>query len=275
MSTNEPRQTKAEKQAAARAAREAQSTTDAAAAERKKRLWQLGGIVVIAAAIIIAIVVATGGGSGSSSGTPSGTPNGVADVTSALDGIPQAGLVAGKPDAPYTFVEYGDLKCPACRGFDVNALPTILKDYVKTGKIKFEFRTLHFLDQQTPGINDSENAAKYAHAAGLQKKGISFVELWYFNQKPESEVYATPEYLNWLGAAIPGFDTAKATEDAKSKRWDAVLKKDADSAAGFGFNSTPSFLFGKTGGTLAPLQPAGDLSAPSSFTAIFDQALGK
>lgn len=275
MSTNEPRQTKSEKQAAARAARQQATQAGQSSADRNKRLWQLGGILVVAAAIIVAIVVATGGGSSSSSGTPSRTPNGVADVTSALDGIPQAGLVAGKPGAPYTFVEYGDLKCPACRGFDVNALPTILKDYVKTGKIKFEFRTLHFLDQLTPGTNDSENAAKYAHAAGLQKKGISFVELWYFNQKSESEVYATPEYLNWLGAAIPGFDTAKATEDAKSKRWDAVLKKDADSAAGFGFNSTPSFLFGPTGGTLAPFQPAGDLSQASSFTTAFDSALGK
>jgi protein-disulfide isomerase len=275
MSTNEPRQTKAEKQAAARAAREAQTTNDAAAAQRKKRLWQLGAVGVIAIAAIIVVVAIAGGGSGSSSGTPSGTPNGIADVTSALDGVPQAGLVAGKPSAPYTFVEYGDLKCPACREFDVNALPTILKDYVKTGKIKFEFRTLHFLDQQTPGTNDSENAAKYAHAAGLQKKGISFVELWYFNQKPESDVYATPEYLNWLGAAIPGFDTAKATADAKSKLWDKVLKKDADSAATFGFNSTPSFLFGPTGGELAPMNPAGDISKASSFTAIFDQALGK
>ncbi len=275
MSTNEPRQTKAEKQAAARAAREAQATADAAAAQRKKRIWQLGGIVVIAAAAIIAVVAISGSGGSSSSSAPEGKPNGIADVADSLAGVPQVGLVAGKPDAPYTFVEYGDLKCPACREFDVNALPTILRDYVKTGKLKFEFRILHFLDQQTPGTNDSENAAKYAHAAGLQKKGINFIELWYFNQKPESEVYATPAYLNWIGSGIAGFDTAKATADAKSKLWDKVLQRDADSAAKAGFNSTPSFLFGKTGGDLAPMTPAGDISQASSFTAIFDQALGK
>ena len=273
MSTNEPRQTKAEKQAAARAAREAQANTDAAAAQRKKRLWQLGGIVVIAAAIIIAIVVATGSSS-SGGGKPSGTPNGAAEINAALDGVPQVGLSAGNPNAPYTFVEFGDLKCPVCRQFDVNALPTILKDYVKTGKIRFEMRLLHFVGNDTaPG--DSENGARYAEAAGLQKKGINFVELFYFNQGDETQTYATPEFNNWLGGAIPGFNTAKATADAKSAVWAKVFKKNENDFASNGFTGTPSFLWGKTGTKLAPLQPAGDLSQSSSFTAIFDQAIGK
>jgi protein-disulfide isomerase len=274
MSTNEPRQTKAEKQAAARAAREAQTSTDAAAAQRKKRIWQLGGIVVIAAAIIIAIVVATGGSSSSGGGTPSGKPNGAAEINSALQGVPQVGLTAGNPNAPYTFVEFGDLKCPVCRQFDVNALPTILQDYVKTGKLKFEMRLLHFVGNDTaPG--DSENAARYAEAAGLQKKGINFVELFYFNQGDETTAYSTPAFNNWLGAAIPGFNTAKATADAKSGVWAKIFKTNENDFAANGFTGTPSFLFGKTGTKLAPLSPAGDLAQASSFTAIFDQAIGK
>lgn len=274
MSTNEPRQTNAEKKEAARAAREQASQADVQAAAKKRRLWQLGGILGIAAAVIIAIVVATGSSSSTSSADLTGKPNGAAEINALFAGVPQNGNEAGNPNAKFTLVEFADLKCPVCRQFDVGAMPTIIKNYVKTGKVKIQIRLLHFVgNQDNPG--DSEDAARFAEGAGLQNRMWSFVELFYFNQKDETTRYATPAYLTWLGNSIPGLNSAKAIADGKSK---AITKQFAtyeQQFAASGFTGTPSFLFGPTGSKLAPFQPAGDGSQPGSFTAAFDAALGK
>ena len=273
MSTNEPRQTKSEKQAVARAARQQATQAGQSSADRNKRLWQLGGILVVAAAIVVVIVLVAGGGS--SSKTDSSKLTGAAEIQTNLAGIPQAGLVIGNATAPLTLVEFADLKCPVCREFDVNSLPTIIKNYVRTGKLKFEVRLLHFLDQTTSGTPDSENAARFAQATGLQHKGMNFIELWYYNQQDEATAYATPDYLTKLGNAISGLDSAKATQAAKLPIWPKVFDKNDLEFRTSGFTGTPSFLFGKTGTKLGTLTAAGALSQPSSFTAQFDVALAK
>src|SRR5262249_31067670 len=43
----------------------------------------------------------------------------------------------GSPTAPVRMDLYSDFQCPACKGFHENLLPTIIKDYVQTGKVYF------------------------------------------------------------------------------------------------------------------------------------------
>lgn len=187
-------------------------------------------------------------------------------------GLPQQGTSVGKPDAPVTLVEFADLKCPVCRDFDVNSLPTIVDRFVKTGKLRLEIKLLHFVGEQiNPG--DSEAAARFAVAAGSQGKQWNFAELFYFNQQDESTRYATDEYLKWLASAIPGLDAEKALKQGKG---DAVTKKLDEYNKEFtknGFSGTPSFLIGKTGGTLEPLQPAGSYGDPQSFVTQIEDAI--
>ena len=185
--------------------------------------------------------------------------------------MPQVGLVAGKPSAPYTFVEYGDLKCPVCRQFDVNSLPTIVNKYVKTGKLRIELRLLHFVgEQQNPG--DSEKAARFAIAAANQNKTWPFAELFYFNQQDETTRYVTDSYLTWLGNAV-GVDSKQALAQSNSKVVTAKLDTFAKEFAANNFTGTPSFLFGKTGGKLEAFQPSGAYDNPDSFTIQIDDAL--
>jgi protein-disulfide isomerase len=270
MSTNEPKQTKAEKQEAARAARKQAEQAESAAAAKKRRLWQLGGIAGIAVAAIVAVVVVTS--SGSSNSDLSGKPNGAADIQKLFAGLPQSGNSVGKPNAPLTMVEFADLKCPVCRGFDVTTLPTLINKYVRTGKMRFEIRLLHFVgEQDNPG--DSENAARFAMAAGKQNREVQFVELFYFNQKDETTRYATDPYLTWLGNAVPGLNSQQALAQRNDKAITAKLAAYSQQFAANGFTGTPSFLLGTTGGSLQPLVAAGDLTSPSSFTSQIDAAL--
>ena len=115
-----------------------------------------------------------------------------------LQGIPQQGLSLGRPNAPVTLVEYGDLQCPICRAYTVATLPTLVRDYVRTGKVRLEFRGLAFLGA------DSETALKAVIAAGAQNKGWNMLDLLYRNQGEENSGWATESTLRAAAAAIPG-----------------------------------------------------------------------
>ncbi len=268
MSTNEPKQTKAEKREAARAARERESAAEQAAAERKRRIWILGGLAAVIVAVVIGVVVSQGGGGSTDTSSP---PNGTAEVNAMFKGVPQNGNIAGKSTAPLTLVEFADLKCPVCRQFDVGSMPTIIEKYVKTGKLRIELRLLHFVgEQQNPG--DSEQAARFAVASAAQNKMWPFAQLFYFNQQDETTDYVNDSYLTWLGDAV-GVDSKQALADSDSKKVTAQLDVWAKQFAANSFTGTPSFLLGKTGGTLKPFQASGAYDNPESFTIQIDDAL--
>ena len=46
----------------------------------------------------------------------------------------------GNPNAAVTLVEYGSLTCPHCREFDDKSVPTLLGNYVESGRVNWEFR---------------------------------------------------------------------------------------------------------------------------------------
>src|SRR5881227_3863967 len=92
-----------------------------------------GAVAVVVVAVVLAVVLTRGGSSSSASATKL---SGAADVTALLSGIPQHGNVLGRPSAPVTMVEYVDLQCPFCQEFETTALPTIVRRYVRTGKLR-------------------------------------------------------------------------------------------------------------------------------------------
>lgn len=53
---------------------------------------------------------------------------------------PDGGFVMGNPDAKVKLIEYGSMTCPHCARFDETAVPKLVAEYVKTGKVRWEFR---------------------------------------------------------------------------------------------------------------------------------------
>jgi protein-disulfide isomerase len=215
------------------------------------RLAVLGAVAI--AAVLVAVVVAGGGGG-------KGGDNATAD-TSALNGIPQSGITLGSPKAPVTMVEFADLQCPFCAEYHQNVFPTLLKRYVRTGKVKLELRLLRFLGP------DSDRLARVAMAAAGQSRMWQFVGLAYDRQGRENSGYATDTFINGLAAdaGVKNADAGAAAEQQVSRNEQLAQTLDV--------NSTPSFLIGRTGGTLSRFQPS-DLT-PSAFEPRIDKELSR
>lgn len=55
---------------------------------------------------------------------------------------PEGGFRMGNPAAKVKLVEYGSLACPHCRHFEETGYKPLLQQYVRTGRVSYEFRNL-------------------------------------------------------------------------------------------------------------------------------------
>jgi protein-disulfide isomerase len=62
------------------------------------------------------------------------------DWTRTVVPTPQGGFRMGNPAARVKIVEYGSLACPHCAQFAATGLPHLRADYVRTGKVSYEYR---------------------------------------------------------------------------------------------------------------------------------------
>jgi protein-disulfide isomerase len=166
------------------------------------------------------------------------------DTAAILDGIPQKGRVLGRPDAPVTLVEFADLQCPYCAQWSQQAFAELVRDYVRTGKVRLVFGGVAFLGP------DSEHALRFALAAGRQGKLWNVVHLLYANQGPENSGWVSDRLLTGIGAATPGFSTDAAVDVAGSAPVHQEIESVASEARSLGINGTPSFAAGRAGGEL-------------------------
>jgi protein-disulfide isomerase len=189
-------------------------------------------------------------------GAASHEPPAAAPVeSSAFEGIAQRGAVLGRVDAPVTLIEYADIQCPFCAEWSREALPTIVRDYVRTGKVRVEFRGLAFLGP------DSETALRAVISAGGQNRLWDVVEQLYLRQGPENAGWVTEDLLDEVAAAVPGLDAGRL-DAQREAAWvtDAILATARQSGEA-GVPGTPAFQVGPTGGPLELVDSRGVQSA--------------
>jgi protein-disulfide isomerase len=64
-----------------------------------------------------------------------------ADWSKTVVATADGGYQMGNPKATTSIIEYGSLTCPACRAFNLTEKPKLVAAYIKTGKVKFEYRS--------------------------------------------------------------------------------------------------------------------------------------
>jgi protein-disulfide isomerase len=230
---------------------------------RRLLVLAAAGAIILAGALI-GVSVAGSGGGGSSSVT------GAAETSALINGIPQSGFTLGSPNAPVRMVEYGDLQCPICREYAVSTLPTIVREYVRTGKVQLEFRGLAFLGA------DSRKALEAVTAAAAQNKGWNMLDLLYRNQGEENTGWVTDAKLRAAAASIPGLSVGDWQGDRGSDATQSKMQSmHAQAVALMGPTGlrTPTFEVGRRGQQLQYL-PIQSLDA-SAFTPALDQLLSR
>jgi protein-disulfide isomerase len=217
--------------------------------ERRQRLIKLGSAVAFLAiaAVLVAVVI-------SQSQSDGGDASNVKDaalVSDQLQGIPQNGMVLGKPEARTTLIEFGDLQCPVCAQYAEQVIPDVIAGPVRRGEAKIDFRNYVIIG------SESTDAGAAAIAAGKQGRGWNFVELFYRNQGFENTGYVTDEFLTAVarGAGVP--DIAQWNADRESKAVLDEVSRTTSQASSLGFTGTPSFAVQGPDGALGPIGTPG------------------
>jgi len=232
-------------------------------------MTQLAIVVSVVVAGIVAILIATAGSGAVKKIAPETAQARSVDssVSTLLAGLPQNGNVLGRPTAPVTLEYFGDLECPVCRSFTVNALPSIIGKWVRGGQLRIEYHSLETATRE-PEVFKSQQVA--ALAAGKQQKMWNFIETFYHEQGEEDSGYVTEGYIQGIAKQVPGLNLTQWTSERNEPTLAGQVESDAQAANDAGFNGTPSFLIGRSGGAMTKLEPSS-----YSQAGPFDEAIEK
>jgi protein-disulfide isomerase len=234
-----------------------------------------GGVVLLIVIAIVLGVVLTSGGGGSggvvSSGDLQGLPStgsqswagslaGAAEANALFKGIPQNDEVVGDPKAPIEMLMFIDVQCPVCQNYEVASLPTIVKKYIKTGKVQLRLKSWAFIGPQ------SDTGRLGVIAAAQQNKGFEYTKVLYDTQPPNSE------NSGWLGgremaviaASVNGLDLAQWRDDVNSSTSRSTASDVDKLATQMKVQGTPTVYVGCTNGKLQ------DVTAPGSAPTLQD-----
>jgi protein-disulfide isomerase len=202
---------------------------------RSRELARILAVVGGALVVVIALVVANQVRHHSRNSNPK-------IVEQVLHGIPQQGIYLGSPKAPLTMVEFADPQCPWCGVWARDAFPTLVKKYVRTGKLRLEYRGLAFVG------TDSERLLRLALAAAPQNKLWNVVELEYEDQGAENSGYATDPFMKKIVSSVPGLDANRVLSTWNTSAVVPLINS-AEMLAQQSLSkiTTPSFLLGPTG----------------------------
>jgi protein-disulfide isomerase len=186
------------------------------------------------------------------------------EINALLADIPQSENTLGESVALVTLEYFGDLECPFCRDFSLDDLPPIIQRWVRSGKLRIEYRALQTATRE-PDVFVAQHVA--ALAAGKQHKEWQFVETFYAEQGEEGSGYVTETYLDGIADQIPRLDLPRWETDRKDPELATEIASDAQAARNAGISGTPGFLLGPSGGAMRPFSPTN----PESFDAAIER----
>jgi protein-disulfide isomerase len=206
--------------------------------------WLGTGLLLAVFAVVALIVI-----NSRDDGDAPGSNADVATVVAAdplPEGVQQNGNVLGDPNAPVLIVEYGDYQCPFCKRFAVNDFPTLVEEYIATGKARLEYRQFPIIGSNSDGSIDQQgesfHAAEAAACAQDQGKFWPMHDLLYENSLGEFKGSFTIDRLKRVAAMISDLDQEAFASCLESGTHTQDVLASASEASTSGVNSTPTFI---------------------------------
>lgn len=154
----------------------------------------------------------------------------------------------GEESAPVSIIEFGDYKCPNCKNFSEQVVPTIQKELVDTGKAKFYFMNDAFINV------DSTRSAKFAESVFQELGNETF---WKFHdrlfalqpaerEKEKMDIFTEDFLTKTLKEVASEADVKKVVENFRAERSKKAFDQDMEYAGKLGVTGTPTiFVNGK------------------------------
>lgn len=162
--------------------------------------------------------------------------------------LPLAARSKGLKTAPITVYEMADFQCPYCRNFALETMPTIDKEYIRTGKVRWIFINLPIQSLHP----NAEAAAEFAACAAKENRFWPAHDMLYTSQDQWEKL---PNPVPFFQARFTSLGLKPDTmmKCLTSGVGAAIVKDDATGADRSGAHSTPSFYI--EGGMMAGAQP--------------------
>jgi protein-disulfide isomerase len=213
----------------------------------------LAAAAVAVVPVIMAIVLGIALSGGSKRATAANLPPighhnsanalpGATDVYNLFKGIPQSGLTLGASNAPATMTEFIDLQCPNCRTFETTQMPTIVRDYVRTGKLNIKMQPWSILSPP-----DSPRGQAATIAASLQNKAFPFAAMLYLNQGLEDTGWLTNNMVGAAASSVDGLKPQRVLDDLASSKVKTLVTDVDGTASAQNFDATPTILLNHNG----------------------------
>ncbi len=150
----------------------------------------------------------------------------------------------GDPNAPVKVDIYEDFRCSACLYYTQHYEPTIIQQYVDTGKVYYTYHTYTVIDQHD-GTDASYRAANAALCAAAQNRFWDYHDTLYANQLTEDASLFTDQRLVTMAQNL-NLDMTAFNKCYQAKQYANDVKQDIAQAEALGVNGTPSiFVNGK------------------------------
>jgi protein-disulfide isomerase len=230
-----------------------------------------GGVVALIVVAIVLAIVLTGGKSSTPTITQTvgsaatGLP-GATEAEAMYKGIPQTGLKLGSPKAPVQMVMYIDLQCPICQNYETTVMPTIVSQYIRTGKVQLEVKPWSILGP------DSTRGQKAMFAAAEQNKAFQFAQVLYDNQGTEQTGWLTDDMLVSIASSVTGMNVPKLMAARSSSTIAQEIKDVEASAEADKVGGTPAIFVGKTGAKPSAVGAPGSVPDLAQTEAALDVA---
>jgi len=171
--------------------------------------------------------------------------------------------ILGDDNAPITLVEFGDYQCHYCNVFFQTIEDDIIKNYVKTGKVKMIFKDYNIIGE------DSVKASQGAHCANDQGLFWEYHDILYSNWTGENNGWASSENLTIFAQQI-GLNMNKWSECMNKGSHSQIILKSNDDARTLELTGTPAFFVINSEGKVSKLFGAQPFEV---FKKIFDNEL--
>ncbi|HRY76674.1 MAG TPA: DsbA family protein [Candidatus Paceibacterota bacterium] len=195
-------------------------------------------ISILIAGLIIGGAVIYTNGLKSANGGSKATPTPVIGVTKELN-ILATDKLLGETKAPLTIFEFSDYQCPYCIRYETLSRPTIIDNYVKTGKAKLTFR-----DYPLPFHTYAQKASEAVWCAGDQNKYWEMHDVLFTKQESGSEDALSVANIKKYASGL-GLNTATFNDCLDSNKYQTQVTQNMQTGQDVGVSGTPTVVIAK------------------------------